>query len=303
MPFQPGLVHTPITPFTREHGIDFDTFVKVLEFHMRHGAEALALPMHAGESVSLADDERRALLECALEQVGGRVPIIAHVSEAGTAKATALARHAEEAGAAAVVATTPYYWTPPPGMVLEHFAQIAACVRIPFLVHNAPEEMAGSKISAELMLKLMAKRDNVAGLVDATHDWQFLIELMADARRVRPQYQLLAGSEYMVSAGAIGATGMFSALAGVAPRLVRALFDLCRQGKLFEARPVQEHIAGLGQLLKPAGVAGLKAALRAMGRDVGDPRPPLLPLNSNAAQYLINQLNALAALRSEPRDW
>ena len=71
------------------------------------------------------------------------MPVIAHVSETGTAIAAALARHAEEAGAAAVIATTPYYWTPPPAMVLEHFAQIGAAVRIPFFVYNAPEEMAG----------------------------------------------------------------------------------------------------------------------------------------------------------------
>ena len=103
------------------------------------------LPMHAGESVSLTDDERRALLEFAIKTVAGREPVIAHVSDAGTAIAAALARHAQAAGAAAIVATTPYYWTPPPAMVLEHFAQIGAAVDIPFFVYNAPEEMAGDQ--------------------------------------------------------------------------------------------------------------------------------------------------------------
>ena len=64
----------------------------------------------------------------------------------------------------------------------------------------------------------------------------------------------------MVSAGAIGATGMFAPLAGIAPRLVRALYDLCRQDKLFEARAPQEQIAALRQAVKPGGVASLKAA-------------------------------------------
>jgi len=61
-PFNPGLVHTPVTPFTRERAIDFDRYAKVIEFHLANGAEGLALPMHAGESVSLSDGERRALL-------------------------------------------------------------------------------------------------------------------------------------------------------------------------------------------------------------------------------------------------
>ena len=116
--YQPGLLHTPVTPFTRGHAIDFDRYAKLIEFHLANGADGLALPMHAGESVSLSDGERRALVEFAIKHVNDRKPIIAHVSETGTAIATALARHAEEQGASAIVATTPYYWTPPAGMVL-----------------------------------------------------------------------------------------------------------------------------------------------------------------------------------------
>src|ERR1700720_3741100 len=158
--FDPGLVHTPVTPFTREGAVDFDRYGKLIEFHIGHGADALALPMHAGESVSLPDGERRALFEFAIARVNGRRPVIAHVSETGTAIAAALARHAEAAGAAAVVATTPYYWTPPPAMLLEHFAIIGPAVKLPFLVLNGPEENSGSKVSAELMLKLIERCEN-----------------------------------------------------------------------------------------------------------------------------------------------
>ena len=83
-PFKPGLVHTPVTPFTNDGRIDYETYGKLIEFHLEHGAESLALPMHAGESVSLTDAERRELLEFALKQVKGRVPVIAHASQSGT---------------------------------------------------------------------------------------------------------------------------------------------------------------------------------------------------------------------------
>ncbi len=302
-PFAPGLVHTPVTPFTRERAIDFDLYARLIEFHIGNGADSLALPMHAGESVSLPDAERRALLEFAIKCVNGRKPIIAQVSETGTGIAAALARHAQEAGATAIVATTPYYWTPPPAMVLEHFVQIGSAVEIPFFVYNAPEEMQGTKVKAELCLKLLERRPNFAGVVDLSLDWQFMIELMTDAPRVRAGFQLLAGTELMVSAGAIGATGMFAPLAGIAPKLVRALYELCRQEKLFEARAVQEQIAALRQAVKPGGVASLKAAMRAMGRDCGEPRPPILPLDAFAYQKLIGELDAIAALRAEPRGW
>ena len=296
-----GLVHTPVMPFGRDRKIDFNLFGKLIDFHQRHGAEALALPMHVAESVSLPEAEKHAVVEFAVKRA--KVPVVAHVSEAGSALAAALARHAESAGAAAIVATTPYYWTPPPAMVLEHFALIGGAVKIPFFVHNAPDDMAGAKVSAELMVKLIGRLDNFVGLVDQSLDWQFLIELMTLAKKQRPDFQLLTGTELMVSPAAIGATGMFAPLACIAPELIRKLHDTCRGGKLFEARAAQEDVAALRQAMKPGGAPTLKAALRQMGRDCGEPRQPLLPLDDAAAKALAGQLATIAALGAEPRGW
>jgi 4-hydroxy-tetrahydrodipicolinate synthase len=271
--FEPGLVHTPVTPFTRDHRIDYDTLGKLIDFHLRNGANSLALPMHVGESVSLTDDEQRALLAFAIKLVNGRVPVIAHASDAGSAIAAERARYAQELGAAAVVATTPYYWTPPPPMIIEHFATIGSAMTIPFFVYNSPEEMPGTKITAELCLKLIDRLPNFAGVVDLSLDWQFMIELLTYARRKRDGFALIAGTEHMVSAAAIGATGLFSSLAGVAPKLVRKLYESCRKDHLIEARDAQEAVAALRQHLKSSG--SLKDALRTMGRDCGVPRPPL----------------------------
>jgi 4-hydroxy-tetrahydrodipicolinate synthase len=294
-----GLVHTPVTPFTRDNRIDYDTFAKLIEFHLGNGADSLALPMHVGESVSLTDDEQRALLAFAIKQVNGRVPVIAHASDAGSAIAAERARRAQELGAAAVVVTTPYYWTPPPHMVIEHFVAIGAAVTIPFFVYNSPEEMPGTKITADLCLKLIDRLPNFAGVVDLSLDWQFMIELLTYAKRKRAGFALIAGTEHMVSAAAIGATALFSPLAGVAPKLVRKLHDNCRKDLLVEARSVQEAVAALRQQLKSA--ASIKAALQAMGRDCGVPRPPLHAPDAEAAKALAATLEPL--LRDEPRGW
>lgn len=301
--FIPGLAHAPITPFTPGLKIDFGLFEKVLEFHLRHGAQALALPMHTGESVSLSDAEQRELVAFTIKAVKGRVPVIAHVSDAGTGIAADRARHAQDAGAAAVVATTPYYWTPPAAMVLEHFAQIGAAVSIPFFVFYTPGELGATKIETDLVLKLIDRLGNFAGVVDASLDWQFMINIVSNAWRVRPDFQLVSGTEYMVSAGAVGATSMFSSLAGVAPMLVRQLYEICRTEKYFDARKAQEDVAELRQIVKRAGAGGLKGALRAMGRDCGEPRPPLAALSAGGYERLAAELGALAVLRAEPRGW
>jgi 4-hydroxy-tetrahydrodipicolinate synthase len=296
-----GLVHTPVMPFTRERRIDFERFGQLIDFHQRHGAEALAIPMHAAESVSLPEAEKHAVIEFAVKHA--KIPVIAHVSEAGSELAAALASHAERAGAAGIVATTPYYWTPPPAMVLEHFAIIGGAVKIPLFVHNAPDDMAGTKVNADLMVKLIGRLENFAGLIDASLDWQFMIELMTLAVKARSDFQLIAGNELFVSAAAIGATGMLSSLAAIAPKLIRGLHDACRGGNLFAARAAQEPVAALRQALKPGGAPVLKAALRAMGRDCGGPRPPLLALDDAAAKSLGEALAAMPALAAEPRGW
>jgi 4-hydroxy-tetrahydrodipicolinate synthase len=302
--FIPGLIHSPVTPFTRDLKIDFGVFEKVLEFHLAHGAQALAIQMHAGESVSLSDAEQRKVLEFAIKQVKGRAPVIAHVSDAATAIAAERARNAEKAGAAAVIATSTYYWTPPAAMVLEHFAQIGAAVSIPFYMLYTPDEMGGAHhIGTDMVLKLIDRLPNFAGVADASLDWQFMINILSNAWRVRPDFQLLAGNEYMVSAGAVGATSMFSALAGVAPNLVRELFAVCRTEKYFDARKLQEDTVELLQLVEHAGRGGVKGALRAMGRECGQPRPPLDPLSTDGYDQLAAKLAALPALRAEPRGW
>ena len=84
------------------------------------------------------------MLEFAIKQVNGRVPVIAHVSDAGTAIAVERAKHAEKAGAAAIVSHPPYFWHPQPAMVVEHLVQIGSAVKLPLFVCNPPVENAGT---------------------------------------------------------------------------------------------------------------------------------------------------------------
>jgi dihydrodipicolinate synthase/N-acetylneuraminate lyase len=302
--FNLGLVHTPVTPFKADRKIDYGRYENVLAFHLNHGAEALALPMHTGESVSLSDVEQRQLVDFAVRQVKGCVPVIAHTSDAGTQIAADRARYAESVGAAAIIATTPYYWTPPPAMLVEHLARIGSAVKVPFYVFHTPDELAATKLSADLIVKLMERVPNFAGLVDSSHQWQLMIDTVWAAWRVRKDFQLVSGTEYMVSAGAIGATAMFSALSAVAPRLVRRLYDVCRTEKYADARSDQESVAALRQTIKRAGgTDALKGAMRFLGRDCGDTRPPLDTLGRERYEKLAAELAALPCLTGEPRGW
>lgn len=301
--FKPGLVHVPVTPFKTDQSIDYDLYARVLEFHLRNGADALALPMQQGEDVSLTDAELRKLLEFALKHVDGRVPVIAHVSDPGTAIAVSRARHAEQAGAAAIASHPPYFWHPKPAMVVEHLVQIGSATRLPFFICTPLVEDAGTHLTAEIVLDVLKRLDNTAGLVDASMRFIFMVETISLGREVRPDFQLLAGTDFMVPNAVVGGSGAFSPLASVAPKLARQIYEHCSKQEFLQARRLQEDIAELHHLVKQGGRGGLKTAMRAMGRACGEPRLPGLSLGESEMSQLAARVAASPYLSTEPRGW
>jgi 4-hydroxy-tetrahydrodipicolinate synthase len=163
--------------------------------------------------------------------------------------------------------------------------------------------MGGTRVTTDLVLELIKRLDNFAGLVDISLDWQFLIDVVYNARLARPGFQLLSGLEFLISAGAIGAKGAFAPHAMIAPRLVKRLYDLCQKEQYKDARPAQDEFARLYQTVKKRGVGGLKAAARAMDRDCGIPRPPILPLAETGQRSLADELMQIPSVAQEIRGW
>ncbi|MFO0440438.1 MAG: dihydrodipicolinate synthase family protein [Betaproteobacteria bacterium] len=301
--FNPGFVHTPVTPFRADQSIDFDTYSRVLDFHINNGADALALPMPQGEDISMTEVEQRKLLDFAMKQVKGRLPVIAHIGDPGTDIAVARARHAESLGAAAIAAHPPYFWHPKPSMVAEHLVRVGGATGLPFYICTPVVEDAGTHLTAEIVLDVLKRLDNVAGLVDSSMRFVFMVEVLSLGREIKPGFQLLSGTDYMVSNGVVGGNGVFSPLASVAPKLARQLYELCAKQQFTQARKLQEQMALLHHTLKTAGYAGLKGALRLMGRECGEPRLPRSSLGAAEAARLAEQIAAMPFLQGEPRGW
>ena len=225
--------------------------------------------MPQGEDVSLTDAEQRALLAFAMKHVAGRVPVIAHISDSGTAIAVARAKHAATLGAAAIASHPPYFWHPKPAMVVEHLVQVGRATNLPFFVCTPVVESAGTHLTAEIVLDVLKQLDNVAGWsIPACASCSCWKRCRSDAKSA-PAFELLAGTDMMVPNGTLGGSGVFSPLASIAPRLVRELYDLCRKQQFVQARKIQEQLAELHHLVKMAGRSGLKGAMRASGATAG----------------------------------
>lgn len=301
--FKPGLVHAPVTPFKSDQSIDFDAYEKLLEFHLGNGADGLALPMPHAEDVSLSDVECRKLIRFAVQHVKGRVPVIAHVSDAGTGIAVDRARYAQDVGAAAIASHPPYFWHPTTATVIEHIVQVATSTRLPFFMCSPPVEDVGTPLTSSIALKVIERAQNVTGLFDTNMDWVFMTEVLSMGRRIRSDFQLLPAADYILPAAAIGATGAVSPLASIAPRLVREVHELCARQQFMEARKPQEELAALHYAIKSAGFAGLKGAIRAMGRDCGEPRAPVRGLTQAQQDTLAEEIASMPFMRREPRGW
>jgi 4-hydroxy-tetrahydrodipicolinate synthase len=301
--FKPGLVHIPVTPFKNDQSVDYDLYARILDFHLSNGADALALPMPQGEDLSLTEPELRKLIEFGIKRVNGRVPVIAHVSDPGTAIAVARAKFAAQSGATAIASHPPYFWHPRPDMVAEHLVQIGSATTLPFFICTPVIEDAGTHLAAETVLDVVKRLDNVAGLLDASMRFVFMVETLSLGREIRPDFQLVAGTDFMVQNAVVGGSGMFSPLASVAPKLARQIYELCSRQQFKQARRIQEDMAELHHVVKKGGHGGLKAAIKAMGRACGEPRLPALGMDEPAAGQLAARVAAMPYLSAEPRGW
>ena len=304
MPTAPrGIIHVPVTPFTSENEIDLDTYGRVIEFLLRNDASSLCINLHLAESLNLTTDERKLLAKTAVEIVSGRVPVIVHVSMPGTDQAVDLARHAEKIGANCVIAIAPYYWKSSQEGLYEHFSAIMSATDLPFIAYSSPTIMDGIGIARSTLVKLMERFPKFIGLKEASHNWEKYLELGRAARRVRPDFGLFVGTEWIIPCLTLGGTACMSIFGGVAPRFVRALYNATTDGRLKEALALQYKFSDLYQIAKVEYPAPTKAMWKIMSRPVGAPRLPNRPLTADRENEIESALDKLGLFDTEPHGW
>ncbi len=294
-----GIMGAPLTPFTGDNRLDGPLLQKAVDFLIRHGAHAIVLPVHAAESLNLSIEERRELARLAVEAAGGRVPVFIHTSMPGTDETVALSQHAQSVGASGVLVITPYYWKPPPSALLDHFFTVASNIDISMICYNSPHHL-GVSITPDLLLKLIERCPNFIGLKDASFDMLYFTEACRVTSEARPGFSVFTGIEYLLTSMPVGGAGAFSGL--LAPRLIKALYDACAAGDYERARPLQYKVSQLRSIVKSE-AAIIKAAMGIMGRPMGPPRKPLMPISSDTVKKMQEQLEKLGILSEEPHGW
>jgi 4-hydroxy-tetrahydrodipicolinate synthase len=265
-----------VTPMLADGALDIPRFRALIDWHIDQGTDGLVIVGTTGESPTVDTEEHCLLIRAAVEQVAGRIPVIAGTGANSTTEAIELTRCAKAAGAAAGLSVAPYYNKPTQEGLYQHFKKIAEAVDLPLILYNVPGRTVAD-ITNETALRL-AQVPGVIGIKDATGN----IERGSALLKAAPaSFAVYSGDD---ASGMVlmllGAAGVISVTSNVAPKLMHEMCVAAIGGDLVRARAINYQLLGLHQkLFVEANPIPVKWALAEMGHIEAGIRLPLVPLS------------------------
>ena len=222
------------TPFTTVGAVDENALRALVDWQIDEGIDFLVPCGSTGEAATMTVSEQRRVVEITVAQARGRVPVVAGAGSNDTARAVALSKEMEAAGATHLLHASPMYNKPPQRGIVAHFTTIADAVGIPIMVYNVPGRTA-SNIEAATTLELAAHPSIVA-----VKEASGLLPQITYILAARPQgFNVLSGDDELTLAIlALGGDGLVSVISNVAPRLTAELVRLARAGRFEKARDI-----------------------------------------------------------------
>jgi 4-hydroxy-tetrahydrodipicolinate synthase len=271
-----GAIVAIVTPF-KNGAVDETGFRDLIEFQIANGTRGIVPCGTTGESATLSHEEHKRVVEIAVEQAAGRVPVIAGTGSNNTEEAVALTRHAKKAGADAVLMISPYYNKPTQEGIYRHFEKVAGCVDISIMVYNIPGRTA-SNIEPATLARL-SKIDNIVGVKEASGSMKQVTDIIA---LCGDDFTVMSGEDYLTfPLLCVGGKGVISVASNVAPRRMADLCDLYFESKIEKARTLYYDLLPLLHgLFVETNPAPVKAALAMMKKiESEEVRLPLVALS------------------------
>jgi len=279
LPFR-GVAPALVTPFTAEDEIDEEAFRALVERQIEGGVSGLVVLGTTGENPTVTHEERRRLVDLALDTADGRVPVIVGTGTNDTEKSVTYSTEAVEAGADGLLVVGPYYNKPSQSGFVAHVEAIAYAADAPIVLYNVPGR-TGFNLEAETVLRLAEEVPSVAGVKEASGD----LEQVGDILLHRPDdFAVYSGDdETTLPLLAMGADGVVSVLSNALPARVRALVEAGVEGDLAMAR--QRHyelLPAMRACFLETNPVPIKDVCAAMGWMEPHVRLPLVSLDERA---------------------
>ena len=203
-----------ITPF-KNNELDFDTYIKLIHFHIKNGTHGLVPAGTTGESPTLSHDEHQKVIELCIKESDGKIPVIAGTWSNSTKEAISLTKHAEKVGDDGALVVTPYYNKPTQEGLYQHYKAINDSCGIPIIIYNIPSRSV-IDMTVDTMARLFELK-NIAGVKDATGN---LDRATLQKEKMGNEFILLTGEDgNVLEFNKRGGIGCISVTANIAPKL------------------------------------------------------------------------------------
>ena len=299
--FKPeGIFPALVTPFTDDgKSIDEERLRTLVNHCIELGVHGVVPCGTTGEFVNLAVDEKKRLLEVVLDEVNGRVPVIAGTGASGTDQALEMTKYAKDLGVDAVLIVTPFYLKPADRGIYEHYDTIASKVELPIILYNIPQ-CTGVELTWQ-MVEDLAQIPNIVGLKDSSGQLRYILAVL---EKVRDKINVLCGhDEVVLAALAAGCSGAILASANVIPDIWVQIYNHVKRGEMQEARNLQYKVQKIARIIVGSGAVGTKEALNMMKIKVGPVRKPLSvggELTYEAREELRLDLEKIGKIKPKP---
>ena len=271
-----GSIVALVTPMHPDGAIDWPTMARLIEYHIESGTAGLGVVGTTGESPTLTVPEHCEVIRFAVEQAGGRIPVVAGTGGNSTHEAIELTVAAAEAGADYSLSVTPYYNRPTQQGLFEHFQSVARAVNLPILLYNVPGR-TGCDLLNETVVRL-SQIDNIVGIKDATGEVDRGAELI---RAVPDGFAVFSGDDATaLELMRRGGKGNVSVTANIAAPDMAAMCNLALAGEWEEAAEIDARLSALNRLLfSESNPIPVKWAMMQRGMIETGIRLPLTPLS------------------------
>lgn len=266
-----GVFPAIITPFKEDFSLDEEGLRSNIEHLQRSGIAGIVPCGTTGESATLTFEEHKKVVEIAVDC--SKVPVIAGTGSNNTREALELTRHAADAGAQAALLITPYYNKPNDRGMFEHFKTIAEKCKIPIVLYNVPKR-TGIDLKPELVARL-SRIANIVAIKEASGSLTQVSQIIEQTKGC--DFTVLSGDDDLtLPIMSLGATGVVSVVANVAPRKTVAMVDAISSGDMETARKLHYELLPLVRaMFLETNPIPVKTAYKLMGLAAGPLRLPL----------------------------
>lgn len=276
-----------VTPFHKEGSIDFKSFETLINYQIENGVNYIVFLGTTGEAVTLSPTEQNAVINFAVEIVGGRVPVVVGFGGNNTQAIIDSLQKTSFDGIDAVLSVSPYYNKPQPNGIYYHYKEVASACPVPIMVYNVPGR-TGSNIDSDTCLRIAHDIENVMAVKEASKDLEQCARIIKD----RPDdFLVISGSdELTLPFMALGGDGVISVIANAFPGEFSEMVRHCLDNKFEDARAIHLKLLDvIGAIYAEGSPSGVKAVLARKGLCKNVVRLPL----AKVSKGLINRISQI----------